>query len=64
MAEVVVHFSRPAEVGKTSIEDDLLIQVQELICILADLGSVMGDQYNRDTFVLVQLFYKLEEVFS
>ncbi len=63
MAEIGVHFSRLAEVGKTSIEDDLLIHVQELICILSDLGSIVGDQYNRDPFVLVQFFYKFEEIF-
>ncbi len=63
MSEVLMHFSRLAEVGKASIKDDPLINIQEFVRVLADLSSVVSDQYNRNPFVLVKLFDELEETF-
>ena len=41
-AEVFFHLFRLAEIGKASIKNDLLVQIQELTGILADIRVLCG----------------------
>src|SRR4030042_1057455 len=63
-AEVSFHFLRLAEIREASVKNDLLVQIQELTCILADMRRVMRDDDEGNALILVQLFYQSKKMFA
>ena len=56
MAKVPVHFRRAAEIGKTAVENNLLVQIQKPVCVLSDVRGVMGYQDDCYAFLAFPLF--------